>query len=371
MTSRRRVCVVAVALLAGFALLAGSGGPARTARAQSPPPPPKTVRGHDAWRRAIQALRVPARGCFNARYPTVRWVRVACVTPPQRPYAPALGHRPFTIGNNNDFAARSPGTINGAEGSFDSVSGVTSETGGGGVADSYSLQINTNRFATSACSSDPACQGWQQFVYSSVAKQIFIQYWLIRYNKTCPAGWNTYKPPPPAPATDIYCWVNAPTGATVAKQPITTLGNLRLTASANTAGNDDVKMFVNSTTPTAAVTNAASTLNLAAVWKDAEFLVVGDCCNAQANFNAGSTIVVRTTVHHGRKNAPSCQSEGFTGETNNLNLVGTPSVGTGASPAIVSRQSNTETTSAGCQVADGIGDTHLTTFNGLLYDFQA
>lgn len=297
------------------------------------------------------------------------------MTPPRLPYAPARGHRPFTIGNNNDFAGQSSGTINGAEGSFDSVAGVTSETGLVGssgttpVADSYSLQINTNRFTTSACGSpNPGCQGWQQFVYSSNQARIFIQYWLIKYNKTCPSGWNTLAFPGP---TDISCYRNAPMAATVAKQPITNLANLRLTASANTAGNDTVEMFVNATTPTATAANVGSTLNLGSSWKDAEFIVAGDCCNHVANFNSGSTIVVRTTIHHGRKDAPTCVSEGFTGETNNLNLVDTVAIGTGPSPAIVSRQSNTLTGTAGCQTAKGFGDTHLSTFKGLLYDNQA
>jgi hypothetical protein len=376
MTARRGVAVVAGLLLAGLALLAfgrSPHGPVGAARAESPPP--KSVRGHDAWRRAIQRLRVPARGCFTATYPTVEWNKVACVTPPRLPYTPARGHRPFTVGKSNDFSAQSSGTINGAEGSFDSVSGVTSETGLVGssgttpVADAYSLQINTNRFKTSLCpSSNTTCRGWQQFVYSSSKAQIFIQYWLLQYNATCPSGWTTFQFPN---STDIYCYRNAPMGAAVAKQPITNLANLRLTASANTAGNDEVKMFVNSTTPTATAANVGSTLNLGSGWTDAEFIVVGDCCSHEATFNSGSTIVVRTTIHHGRKDAPSCVLEGFTGETNNLNLVDTAAIGTGPSPAIVSRQSNTLTGTAGCQAAKGFGDTHLSTFKGLLYDYQA
>jgi hypothetical protein len=51
--------------------------------------------------------------------------------------------------------------------------------------------------------------------------------------------------------------------------------------------------------------------------------------------------------------------------------VGTAVVGTGPAPAIVSRQSNAPGTMASCQAAKGLGDTHLTTFDGLLYDFQA
>ena len=50
-----------------------------------------------------------------------------------------------------------------AEGSFDSVTGVTS-------AGAYTLQLNTAPFSTSACSGSPNpanCQGWEQFVYPS------------------------------------------------------------------------------------------------------------------------------------------------------------------------------------------------------------
>jgi hypothetical protein len=35
--------------------------------------------------------------------------------------------------------------------------------------------------------------------------------------------------------------------------------------------------------------------------------------SSQASFNAGSTIVVRTSVHNGTMNAPICVVEGFNG----------------------------------------------------------
>src|SRR5436190_20210779 len=129
MTPRRAAGLVAASVIVGVVLVMlarGPGDPVTSARAQNPP---KDVRGHDAWRRAMQRLRVPARGCFTATYPTVQWRKVACVTPAELPLTPLHGHRPFTVGNNNDFAARSSRKISGAEGSFDSVSGVTSETG--------------------------------------------------------------------------------------------------------------------------------------------------------------------------------------------------------------------------------------------------
>jgi hypothetical protein len=64
-------------------------------------------------------------------------------------------------------------------------------------------------------------------------------------------------------------------------------------------------------------------------------------------------------------------SEGFTGETNNLNLVGTTAYTPGASPSIRSTQSNILTSPASCAAAHGEGDTHLETFGGTFYDFQA
>jgi hypothetical protein len=321
----------------------------------------------------MNKLRVPEAGCFKAHFPRVAWREVGCVAPPQIPYVPKHGHRPFVVGGNNDFAARVTGVMSAAEGSFDSVTGVTSETGqvggtGGQVANVYTLQLNTDFFTTSVCSGSPntGCRGWQQFVYSSGSQAIFIQYWLIRYNTTCPAGWNTFMFPM---STDTYCWRNGANTATVARQAITNLLNLRLGGSANTTGNDTVTMWVGNTAT--AASNAGSMLNLGVAWRDAEFIIAGDGRGSQATFNAGSTIVVRTTVHSGTRNAPTCVLEGFTGETNNLNLVGTAAVGAGPSPAVVSTQSNTLTSMASCAAANGLGDPHLVTFKGLLYDFQA
>jgi len=80
---------------------------------------------------------------------------------------------------------------------------------------------------------------------------------------------------------------------------------------------------------------------------------------------------VRTTVHDGSKNAPSCKLESFTGETNSLTLAGMSPIGTQPSPAIEFTETNVAGTPAACVTAAGVGDTHLSTFGGLLYDFQA
>ena len=70
-----------------------------------------------------------------------------------------------------DFSAMVTGHITQAEGSFDSVTGVT-------LTPNYSLQLNTDFFPTRACKDAPntGCKGWEQFVYDS---------------STAPASYNT------------------------------------------------------------------------------------------------------------------------------------------------------------------------------------
>jgi hypothetical protein len=371
--SPRRPSVLVVALLL-FGLSESAGAPTTIARGGKQGP--WIAKTHGTWRRAILEFRAPGTGCFKAAFPLVEWRQVSCVTRPTVPYDPRHGPTPFTVGGNNDYAARvMTGSISGAEGSFDSVTGVTSETGqvggtGAQVANVYTLQLNTKPFtATTACMGSPNmnCLGWQQFVYSSGSGSIFIQYWLLKYNAACPAGWIT-RVLPSAP-NDTYCYRNGASTASFPRQPITNLRNLSLGASANANANDIVTISNGTTAATAL--NPGNTLSLSTAWKDAEFAIVGDGRSSQASFNAGSTIVVRTSVHNGTMNAPICVVEGFTGETNNLDLVDNAIVGAGQSPSIVSRQSNTLTSMRSCQAATGVGEPHLTTFKGLLYDFQA
>src|SRR5262249_45949043 len=61
---------------------------------------------------------------------------------------------------------------------------------------------------------------------------------------------------------------------------------------------------------------------------------------------------------------------GFTGETNNLDFGPTAPTASQPGPAVIFRQS-TAGGLAGCAAAVTVGDTHLQTFNGLFYDFQA
>ena len=260
--------------------------------------------------------RIPApqiKGCFRATYPN-GWQQVPCVEAPDHPYPPAGGGG-FNVGNGTDWTATVAGAtpISSATGSFDSVTGVTSETGTifgsgpncpnpvAGVPNIFSLQLNTKPFkASSLCnnatnqpgaqpakgSANPLCQGWQQFIYSSTFNIVFIQYWLLNYGATilvngqpqpaCPTGW--------APSSG-GCFVNSP-ATSVPAQTIANLRQMNLTASANNAF-DTVKILITGNTPSVSVSNQDSVLNLAPNWQDAEFNVFGDSCNSQANFNTG------------------------------------------------------------------------------------
>jgi hypothetical protein len=147
--------------------------------------------------------------------------------------------------------------------------------------------------------------------------------------------------------------------------------NLRFSASV-TPSSDEVVITIGGD---GAMRTGSNAVDLAAGWIDAEFNVFGDAGDSsgggQAAFGANSTIVVKNTVHNGTRNAPACDMQSFTGETNNLTLVGMGPIPTQASPAIEFTESNVPGSLAACVTAAGIGDTHLTTFGGLLYDFQA
>lgn len=95
---------------------------------------------------------LPKKGTFEATYPSKEWRAVPSVKAPPYPMVPRSGPRAFVVGNGNDVSAQAPtGLISSATGSFDSVAGVTSESGqinntGPAVANAYSLQLNTNFF---------------------------------------------------------------------------------------------------------------------------------------------------------------------------------------------------------------------------------
>jgi hypothetical protein len=333
-----------------------------------------------AWRDQIRQIPAPESGCFTLTYPSITWHKVECVKPPEVPMVPSTGPRPFVIGNTNDVSAEVPtaSVITTAIGSFDSVTGVTSVSSpigntGGPVNGAYTLQLNSNFFdsATCAASPNPNCQGWEQFVFANdgTNAQAFIQYWLLRYNTNCPAGWNQFSF---TGSTDIYCWRNNGAGSVaIPNQPITNLAQISLSGTANSTS-DSVSVTVATTVYSV---NGDNSVVLSAGWDTAEFGVFGYGGNSDgagsATFNNGSTIVPRTRIFYGGTAAPNCVAQGFTGETNNLSFGPMAPGATAPGPAVISTQSNAGGAVSNCAAATSVGDTHLTTFSGMLYDFQA
>lgn len=368
------IVATAIATLVAIVLI-----PTGTA-AGSPAPSPMTAQ---QWHTSMARLATPAKGCYTASYPALAWQATGCTTAPARPFVPrgagsaagphlpavalagkgahaAPGATPYVVGNGIDFSAGVSGLLNGATGSFASVSGVTSETGGG-VPNSYSLQLNSAPFTSPVCAGHPGCQGWEQFIFSNPGSgpgSAFIQFWILNYAAPCPAGWWTYS---------VHCFRNG-SAVGVPSQPIGNLSALSLSGNV-TGALDTVVMSTGGGSMSAST--ADSTLSLSAAWNAVEFMIGGNGGGSMATFNPGSTLTVRTVTHNGTTAAPTCLTQGYTGETNNLNLVGTPAYGPGASPSLQSVQSNILTSPPSCAAAHGTGDTHLETFGGTYYDFQA
>lgn len=373
-----------ITIIVGFMAVAGllsALAPSGASAAEPQPPVLKepipgptaqpSVAEREAWRGSMAQVPLPkqGQGCFKAEFPKTEWQEVPCTKAPVRPYPPARGPRPDTVGNGNDVSAQVTGHISKSIGSFDSVTGVTSESGyvGGNpplVANTFSLQLNSNFFNTPSCNNVSGCQGWGQFVYSN-AGYAFIQYWLIGIG-TCPTtggpaatGWLQYS---------NSCYGNS-VSAAVPVQTIAALSQMTLTGTAASGGSDTIALSTGNQVYTAS--NPDSVVDLAQGWQISEFNIFGDCCGSQATFNSGSTLVVRTSVDYGSPQAPTCAAQGYTGETNNLSFGPAPSVSTVGSPAIVFTESTAGGASSTCASATSVGDTHLTTFDGLYYDFQA
>jgi hypothetical protein len=331
-----------------------------------------------AWRISMAQIPLPKKGSFEASFPGKEWREVPSTKAPPYPMPPkGPGPKPLTVGASNDVSARAPsGLISSATGSFDSVTGVASEGGQNGgtgpvVANAYSLQLNTNFFTSTIAGSPTGSQGWEQFVFSNngTSGLVYIQYWLINWGATSPgSGWIG---PIMVPNLDT-CWYRNSLATSVSNQPITNLANLSLGGTVS-ASADTCFFSTGSMMYARAGINA---VNAATGWNTAEFCVVGNGGNGQANFTPLSsttpaTIVVRTEIIYGGTAAPLCAATGFTAETNNLSFGPAAPLPSPPGPALLATESSAGNVTAFCMAATAVGDPHLTTFKGLLYDFQA
>ncbi len=278
------------------------------------------------------------QGCYVQSSRGGKWQTTTCAKAPNAPQ---------DVGNGNDESASSASTIIGSSvGSFGPISGLTSEVGGtgpafpgstclsgNGVANCYSLQLNTETFSCNTTYTGGVnANCWEQFVSSNTGV-LYIQYWLLNYcSSSGGTNCNTKTPSFSCPSTNPpgggwwqsgnSCYgngnaVNPPTTAA------TSLGKLSLYGYANYAGSgNDVIQLCISGGSCYSVTFTDSVLNLYQNWKDSEFNVFGDASGSQAVFNVGTTITVLNTItdQSGSAIRPSCANTGYTGETNNLFL---------------------------------------------------
>jgi hypothetical protein len=321
---------------------------------------PRTVKTRVQWKKDIAQLRQPGRGCYRAAYPVLRWHAARCVKAPRIPFRPRPLARsahhagPENVGDGTDFSAIGYGLTSQATGTFTDVSPGITEQGlvnnaGSPTANAFSLQINSQFFSGSpACdgSSDPSqCQAWQQFVYTysdTVTGLIFMQYWLLNYDATCPSGWYT---------SGNDCWTNSNANI-VDTVKASDLANIALSGSAASGGNDSVSLAFGAGQATS-VTNSDSVLDLASFWTVTEWGVYGDGNASEADFGPGTTLEAQTALTTAGTGAPYCLDEGFTGETNNLSRTSTPALGDESSPTMAFAQTNGPTGTANCASAAG------------------
>ena len=332
------------------------------------------------WRAKILAVPQPKKGCFTAKFPSLEWQEIPCVAGPNYPMPPRSGIIPEIVGNGDDIAAQAPsGIISSATGSFDSLTNVTSLSGpignaGPSLANTYTLQLNTDFFQTSVCSVSPnaQCRGWEQFVFEnrSTIHRAFIQYWLINFDTTCPANFTKF----PTGATTNHCvqLSNLSGAVPTTAVPVTNLGQVSLTGAAS-VGADSVTVIIGGTVFSRAGDNS---VNASSGWKIAEFNLFGDGGDSNgvggtASFNNTASLVIRTQINFGGNAPPICVATGFTAEKNNLSFGPTAPAGSQPGPALIFTASIAGGSPSNCAAATAVGDTHLTTLSGLLYDFQA
>lgn len=284
-------------------------------------PPVKGVKSpaYEQWRKSMLRDTTRERGCYRADYPEKEWKQVPCTTAPLRPYVrrDTAGPGAEVVGDLVDYSAELPGggLIAYGEGSF-GTSAITGESQGS-VANSFSLQLNTNFFSTSVCNGASNCWGWQQYVFSNPYTgngAAFIQYWIFNYPSGCPSGFSYYPGNPGAAG----CYMNS-AAVSVPGQPIDNLSALALTGTAVSGGLDQLNLSTG--TGLYSTYGEDTVLYASDGWTQAEFNVFGDGGGSQATFSSGTLISVETLVTNGATtSAPTYTETGTTGETNNLTL---------------------------------------------------
>ena len=205
---------------------------------------------------------------------------------------------------------------------------TTQGTANNGAIGLFSLQLNTKPTSSPACAhaAVPAnCSVWLQLLFtnSPVHAYVYLEYWLIGYDAPCP-GSETTPPLPGVPEGTqwaVYegsCFFDSPS-VQLPGQNIASLNSITLRGSADPQGLDQVTVQL----PDGSISGEAlpdSIFNLGTVWQAAEFNVFGYHGGEEIVFNKGAALVVQLKVENNAAYAPIPIREGYTGETNNLDL---------------------------------------------------
>jgi hypothetical protein len=239
------------------------------------------------------------------------------------------------VGDGADYTANTrPNLMSTGVGAFPHVTGVTAVKSvenpkfgccGDNGSNSYTLQLNSYFFSTSACGNIRNCAGWEQFVYEnppgSSKGELFIQDWLVPTAagglSGCPSGkgWEF---------ADGGCVQNSPFAVKIPNVNIKNLGEFTETGSAASSG-DSIYLSVGSTEYGMKNIQGDGITDLSAHWEGAEFNVIGNAGGDIANFNKGSTITASLQTDTGLTTAPACPANsGTTGESNNLRFIAAP-----------------------------------------------
>jgi hypothetical protein len=294
---------------------------------QSTPPSAGRSASEESWRKSMVRTRLPKLGCFHAVYPSTEWQEIPCVEAPAFPQGRSQGQPgPANVGNGTDFLAQvSGGLINTLDGSFPFAYSDVQNPGESDSmygANAFSVQINSNTFPSGLCgaTSYPSCRGWEQFVFSNFPggqfpSGIFIQNWLLGKTQPCPASW-TYS------SSGGGCFHNS-SMTSISPVAITDLSQVTLTGDAESVDNTDaVALAVTTGGYQIFAQEQDSVLNLSQNWSSAEFNVFGGSNRSEARFNPYTVVGPQMTVYI-TNGTVSCvgSGTGFTGESNNLNLV--------------------------------------------------
>ncbi|MEV6693430.1 cellulose binding domain-containing protein [Micromonospora sp. NPDC051196] len=358
----------------------------------------------------VEAPRPSLDGCFDATYPKVVWRETACVDQPAIPMSPnrvPAARRDIGGGTGMGIVTERPadaGDITRATGTFEDVKDKdlltvnSSPTSGPAMANSYTLQLNTNHLKVRECASSPTpalCEGWKQFIFANTPQtvpneppsRLYIDYWLLAYNpdasqgKPCPRDWTEIPDD-----GEVHCWLRRERAA--GPLPYVPIGNIalpgfKLEAQTQTIGADTVVDVVtfNDGNQNAASTSSSDVLHVlpgesrpdqaGPGWTQVEFNVFGFGNGSTAVFNKEADFNLRTTIVDGSPKAPECKQVGYSKERNNLNFAKPSATPTSPAPALIINQAAKNRELAGCRAAVAVGDTHQYTFAGTYYDFQA